>query len=408
MKCIEKVNINKKRYKINDFLLHTDTSNNACVGKNYIKNGEKLKRVSILAKTIVPYYACNMGNRTIVLTEDGGVYIDNDGIFVLCARFSSGKRKVVEFNQNEEPSLLLMGKDDTVFFNGKTTWTAKVPTFQCATRLGDLFFIGIDNKIMFEKLENVKYSSAFDALNVITMPKHAGNVLELIAQGKELFVVCQKAIIKINALGEPIDYKVEAISTPSLEVKPNSVKKVGNKICFINGKTLCAFSQGTLKDIKTIADFNGAEVLYCGAMGGKYILQYTFNGKQDNFVSVIDIENQAESTFIGQITSVADEGVFVVDGQIYRLGETGNSMGDFLWESKALDFDNPDEKTITSLSVRVQGQVDLAIVADYGQKIFRFNQGFFTKKTNLRSKTFRIKVLSNSEFSLDALSVSYY
>ena len=195
---------------------------------------------------------------------------------------------------------------------------------------------------------------------------------------------------------------------PPLDVKKNSVKLLGDKIYFINGDKLCSFKKGVVKEIKTMANFKGAEVLCCGAMGTKYLIEYTFNGEEDKRVSVIDVEREGESTFIGQILSVSNKGLFLFDGQVYRMNETGNLKGDFSWESKPLDFNKPEQKTLSSISLRVKGEVDLVVTTDFGEKIYKFKDGYFTKKTNLRSKTFKIKVLSNGECSIDALSVSYY
>lgn len=212
-----------------------------------------------------------------------------------------------------------------------------------------------------------------------------GDVRYMAEQNGKLCVVCRHSIIYLTVFGDRTDYLAERLQTGYLDVKKDSVVKIGEKIFFItNGKL------GELgSSLKTY------DVLYADAVknagkaqtfGGYYILPFTSDGKFKTLYC--DTDGDGFSAYAAEGGGMISDGGTFYDSQknaFYTFTENSETV-----EADAVggDFGTCALKAVINISLCCDGDGYITATGDFGERVFSLKKGCNVIGCNLTSKRF--------------------
>ena len=152
--------------------------------------------------------------------------------------------------------------------------------------------------------------------------------------------------------------------------------------------------------------FYGLKAVISVATGTCYTVLCS-NTSSDQKIIHYDTVSGAISENSGKFKAIGDGGIVVTDKVVGEFSVDGESSGTPYWESKKIDFNLPDKKTIVLISVECDTAIYMDVLGGYGCKKLKFMKGFKKKKVNLTSENFTIKVTADEPIELENLRLSY-
>lgn len=376
-------------FKIADFSLLTKTAVGVSVANDGLGVGLKTAPVFITGSTSTVRSLFYEGGQ-VYYYQDGALYsVGEDSQSVYTAK-DDGELIVKEINYRGKASLLVFEKGEGgVVLSDGNSYNASLPDAEFIEVLGLQIYTAKGREISFGDCYNL---SGFSD-RVITMPRSAGDIKGLCAYGKKLLVFCQNDVYELTAFGEEIDYLLQRKTSIDLDVKSGTVKRLGNKVVFVSGNSVCYYNDGSVSVIKTAFDLSKFTVVdNASALDNLYLLPITVAEKSGYSLYAIDLASGRE--YVESISSpcIADGGYLCLDNQIRVISQHGGeATNDCSWESLPIDFNLASNKNLSEIALRVENPIKLAVTGNFGQKIFGLKSGLNLKKVNLTSDEFCIK-----------------
>lgn len=307
---------------------------------------------------------------------------------------------------NSEKNVLVI-EENATYVAGQTVDVGTAVYGTVATTFKGKCFVAKDNLVYISHPINLATETMnVSPLNVLTLDKQWGNVLDLICFDYYLLIVCEKAFYKLKT-NYSEEYSLEKVNMGNIEVMPKSLIVVGDRLYFITNQKICYYDDGVIKTENTIYDkylntfcdkaqaYKQYFILQVSVEEKKYILFFDTLTKQ---CFIIDSEGES---LLGEncVYVLENRDLKIIDEGAYDQGE---------WESVPLTFNNNNKKAICEVSMYASQPCNLFISGDFGSKSFNVHQGCFVLKTNLISSVFNLRInIPNSHCCISDMSIKY-
>jgi hypothetical protein len=232
------------------------------------------------------------------------------------------------------------------------------------------------------------------SLDGIFTEKDYGDIIELIGLENQIVIFTESAIFTLDVLGECFDFCLKKVSTPCLNIKIGSVKKIGDYIYFYSKNTLYKYENGKVKEQLSVLD-NGYAVFFC--MHEFYLLGYNTG---HDYTAINVLTNEVLS--LEKYADITPNGYAVLGNRIYEISKknTGESLGEI-----TVDMDSAQTKAITKIEILTSHLTTIKVMGDFGEREYSTSENANILR-NLISKKFRIMVL-DTKIVPEKIAITY-
>ncbi len=402
MHSLEKVEVIEREYKLINLRSNTSRYKNAQLFDNQVKSYFSTQSICTLEEANINglylvgdnLIAVDEGNRVYKLidSEFSLIYTANDIITDIKSLVYNGQ-KAIYISQ-------LSGQNVILYENGESESFNSVCGFYHLVMANTIFCANGDT-VYFENLHNIKnlYKKAIGG-NYIIMPDDAGEVVGLVEKDKGILIFCEKGIFKFTLFGESIEHSVKRLTCTNGKILSGSVKKMGEKILFIENNRLCELCENdSVKILDCSATFKDYEVLGKACdFNGKYAICIS-DDDNDKLLFIYDYNSMGEGIYSISSSLICDKGFIANGKEVEVLTDTRLTNGE--WTSRALDLGTLCNKTLTGFYVDNKNDIELTVTTNYGNQTYRINADQKYKKLNLSSRLFTIslKGITGLDFS---------
>ncbi len=297
----------------------------------------------------------------------------------------------------EEGYLLLIEGENAVFINQQLqSVDLQIKCLKHSVKLANTYFTGEGNKLKFFTLvetDGVKTDSA----NSFLMPLDAGDIVGLVAEEKRVKIFCRHAIMQLTPFGDKIDFYLQRLTLPILDIEQDSVVKMGYRSVFLSNGEITVFDGKQVKTVKTCFDLKNYSVYNKCALWSvnKYVLPIVVKERREKYLFVYDFTDDSECIIPSGECAVSDLGYLVKNSLIYQVSNNGEMIGEHaIWESKPTGFINGETTSLKEIFVNsnTDGDFELKLLGDFGEKTAKIKKGRNTKKLNVNSQEYAVKV----------------
>ncbi|MBQ9734777.1 MAG: hypothetical protein IJV95_02840 [Clostridia bacterium] len=400
--------LKEKTLSVTDMSSVTGFALNACVGQE-ICPSLKLKSLNVNSQVkILKFYS--VYDRVFIYAEDGALYEYTDGSIIKVETLGE-QPLLTGIIFSGEREILVQTTTETFIVGRKKLVSGQIPMGTCSVIYKGRLFVADKDKIYFGGPFSFDgYSINIDNYGFMGMPIETGTVKGLVVYGETLLIFTVNAIYKLT-LAENVDYMVERILTPALNVADSSCKIVGDAVYFISGNRLARYKNGNVTFINSAILSGGFSVEGpCAVMDDKYLLSVYFKEHLVQCVYCYDTVSGTEQAVMVYSSIVGDGGIVVDDNDngLYVLDGEGviNHLG--YWGSKTFNFGTYYGKVLLELSLYIDRPAKLIVRGDFGMAEYVLEKGNQIKRLNLYSRTFDLEIIVKDDvFFAKDLKIKY-
>ena len=408
MQAINSVNFTKKHFRITDFKAITQDYQDVIIQKDgiYSGYGGVQSSYSIDASRVERLY--RVGNRFFAYLLDGS----------LCELSTSGIKnqlktsmppEVIEIIYQGEKRVLVAGKDMHILTDNVYEKVQDAPTCEQIIFHNGRLFTANNSSITYSGLFDMdNHTTIFSGGGSINLAISSGMVVGFFEQDNKLYVICQNAVYRLTAVGEGIDFKLEKLPVPSIEVESGTFCALFNACLFVSKGKIYSLKNAKVSCVCSLPKtFDGCQFYNAAAMQDVYLLGV--EKENENFIYAYDYLSGAESIISVGCSAVAKDG-YIIDksNRIRRLDLLGSYFGILKYQSQPLNFDSLHKKTVFSVCAFVGSRCELVLSSDYGQVTLTLKKGYNRRKINLDGNEFTFTINNaGSGFCLSELRLDY-
>ena len=283
------------------------------------------------------------------------------------------------------------------YVTGECSGYYKFISGDCYTSYNGILFIGKNNRLYFSEPFYQKSLSENGAVfGEIVLDESYGNIVDFAETTEGLLIFCTKKIVKLKPFGDITDYSMTAISDLN-GIEKNSVKKVNDRVYFINDGKLYCYKDG-VKKVNSLLDDKDFLTLDKACSFNDF---YAIKTEMENNEYVFLI-NEEEQLFIKADGYVLDDGGRVFNTVNNKTARIKIGNGVFTYITKKFSVDG----FITGFYGEFSAVSTVKISGDFGEKEFTANGVFFIPLC-LKTKYAVIKITAQNPFTLKNMKIEY-
>ncbi len=390
-------------FKITDFDIYTEFSLNFFADKELKSVNHKLSTVTTIPANVNKGYF--LDDRIIFYTRDKCLheYIissvkkleDCSGQPALLPVMVGGEKQMVVITSTES---YLLGNNQLKYSVPKGSYVANYKNKAFISQSKNLYFSGeFDLETLSMDIEN---------LGFVSVPTLDGNIIGLIPYEDDLMVFCQKSIYKlhISASNEMSFTKSNAYK---IEIKANSIVKVGNEIFFISNENLCSYKNGKIERHKTnYEEFLFSSTLVSGAINEYYAKPFKKDG--ETYIYLYDTINKRSHLIEGQGSEFIGDNYLINKTARYLYQITNGKPSYLSWTSKKMNFGNYCKKKILEIGICSSTDAVCYVYSSIGYRCFTIRQGYNYQKLNLVGDEFYFNIHAyTDELTISDFKIKY-
>ncbi|MBQ3116194.1 MAG: hypothetical protein IJC07_04120 [Clostridia bacterium] len=399
---IESVSVSKKTFIITNFNEFTSFYKNLKIKDGKLSKCLYKRQIGDIGYNLTVKNVYELDGKTYFVTGDR-VYLFN-GTGVQRLTFYSGETAgIFSVIYAGVKRTLMLNKGGSQFLDGDKK-AVQIPFKKHAEVVGDKMFLGEGSALIYGYTTDL---SGFSELGKqIILPTDAGEIIALIKDGKELLIFCSLAVFRLTTFGEGVDFKLDRLNLPRLNLLEGTVVSLGDRVAFIDGNKLCTLKGDSINSVDTALSIDRLDVIKeCVSFKGKYVLPFEYGGEK--FAYIIDVKGGDEQV-LSIPSAIGEEGTYVVNDKIYRIDQIeGEPCGSALYESVCTDFCSPKNKALTNVYVDCDQSAELKLSSAYFDKKFDISASTRPKKCNLSARKFAFSLSADIPFNAQKIIFEY-
>lgn len=362
--------INENKFEIDSLRNVTEFFSNARIKEKEIlpTKTNNLLNLSCLEDNAKQIY--NVNNEIYFYAENGKVFVLKNGTLLPFTELHSlGIPKVIKAPTNFGNSILLID-DSNYLIRGETNGALYLPKGDGYFANEDMMFVFSKNKLLFACRDDEDFLLKERYFGRIDINSSLGDILAIGVFDSKLYVVSEYGISTILLSESREDFKVSSTCAIPLAVKKDSIKFLGDKICFICGKKLCIFSGNKIEYLEFVLEkFDYQIVSPAISFLDRYAVKVLIDNKE--YLYCYSTLEKCEEIFDAKDLLFTDGGYYFnkVTKDFGCLDSGENSL--FIWESKKLDLGKNGAKYLSSICLIGEGEFELEIVGDNCKKKYK-------------------------------------
>lgn len=398
---IKSMPTNKKTYTISNFFECARFYKNLQIQKGKLLSGYKRDYIFALDKDMAVERVCVVNGR-IYLVSSGKVYLFDDAKILVLTTYEGQFFGIYSIDFAGEQRVLMLTEQKAQFLDGDNE-EVNLPNKKHAVIVGDKMFFGEDNLLTYGNA--LTLDGFFDLGKQILLPIDAGEIVELVKDAKELLIICKHAVFKLAPFGDSLDFMLERLNLPILNVLEQSVVNLGNNIAFISGTDVFMLKGENLKKIETAVGIERLNVKgKCTAFEGGYVIPFEY--LRERFAYIINPMDESEQ--ILSLDVIGEEGVFKNGTAVYRLDKKGNQYcGEPLYESVCLNLSTPKNKTLLNVYVDASKKAQIDIDTAFSKRQFALSIKNCPKKCGLTAREYLFRLSALEGFDAEKIVFEY-
>lgn len=353
--------------------------------------------------SVLKTYAVN-GDLYLYLS-DNKVYKLESGTLtsVSDTEFSNTPELVLIYKEGIEKLLIYEGENSVIV--GTTEQEVALSDGDCCSLFG-MTVIAKNNTVKFSApFDGTDFSTGINEGGYITLPSDSGDIIKVLSSGDKVVAVCKYAVYQLDFKGEKTDYSLTKLITPFIEVKENSVVKIGEIIYFVSNNKVYSIKEKTVSFFELKNNLTNTVINSSGCFDGYFAMCYEVSGVK--YLLAVDTELKSETLLTG-LSCISNRLGYAVnesENKLYKL--TLNCFVDGGSISSNLNCNL--KKTVLSLSGKVVGSATLVISGEFGSKSFNIKDGTFFRNCKLASTDFSFLITDpSSDFSMSEITITYF
>jgi hypothetical protein len=193
----------------------------------------------------------------------------------------------------------------------------------------------------------------------------------------------------------------------TLDIKTNSIAKVGSEIFFISNKNLCSYKNGKIERQETIYEDFVINSTLMSAVCKEYYVK-TFKKDGETYIYMYDTVKRRSHLIDGKGCEFIGDNCLINKTAKYMY-KISNGQPSFLsWTSKKINFDTCHKKKIVEIELYSSNNATLYLYSNAGNKIFSIWKGYNCKKLNLVCNEFYLNIYAyKNEITITDLKIKY-
>lgn len=328
--------------------------------------------------------------------NDTGVYYDNvpNNFFLVEYRSKSNGRDVYYI---ASPKIVFVDR------YGVTQCSA-TNGGECAAVYHDRIFTGANNRLYYNKpfygtdWSAERYKGGYIDLHY----DEAGNIRGLRAYKDKLYIVHDRGISVLRALGDELNFKLTYLPMKCGSFLRGSLAACGENLAYFTDRGLYLFN-GASSELAKNALVDEIDltkpVKSCSYAGSYYSLLYKKSGERATYCYDPEF-NEAHFIGNGAADIAADDFVYFMRGNAaYRLTPKGNPFsGTAYMTAEKVALGVAGEKTLRAIAIEGEGRFCVIVRAQRGERTVRGNAGEIMKlRSALRGNGFDLKISIDPE-----------
>lgn len=354
-----------------------------------------------------------IGNATSIFVAGGQKYCYDPAIKRLYAMFTgvyfdnvSGNFYLLSYLNKTNKSDVYMFAPPKIIFVDKYGMTQCSTTSggECAAVYHDRIFTARNNRLYYNKAfygaewKDERYKGGYIDLDY----GEAGNIRGLRAYKDKLYIMHERGISVLRALGDELNFKLNYLPMKCGSAIPNTFAACGESLAYFTDRGLYLFNGATsVRAENALVDEIdlGSPFKTFSHAGNYYSLLYKKSGERA--IYCYDPEYR-EAHFIenGAADIAADDHIYFLRGSTaYKLTSKGNPLNVTAYmtaEKVALSIEG--EKTLRALVIEGAGRFSVTVRTSRGARTVRGNAGEILKlRSALRGNGFDLKISIDPE-----------
>lgn len=409
MKISSIINVAEKEscFSISSFKENSENYSNCIIDSEKILPcaSETLFKLSLPNGNVKQIY--NLDGEKYLYFGNGKVYKLEENRLVLFAElFSLTSPTIIQAPSNFGNSTLLIDENNFII-RGDTNGAIFMQKGDGYLVFDDMVFAYENSTLYFASKDNDSFLLEENYFGRIDVNSSLGKILYLAIFNNNLYVVSEYGISTLSIMENKKDFKLKEVCAIPVQIKPKSIKQMGEKIYFISGNKLCVFSGGRVdyKDF-LLGDKEYAITGDSVDIMGRYCVQYKTKNK-DYLYCYNSINMQEENYDMNNL--LISEGGYFFNTETNELGILGvGENSKFTWESKFLDFGNIENKFLHSIEIFGSGCFEVQIIGDKMRKTYKVIAEKPLNRLSIYSKKFKLIVKSIEPNSLiEKIKIKY-
>ena len=334
-------------------------------------------------------YSTELG--VVVYCMDKKLYlIDENQIVALGERTFDSPPQVFCIMKNGEKRICAVLNSNGVIMDDSLSEISLVDASDYLVIDGVVFCFKGDSVIFYNGYDYTQNTVAVDKKGLIRVDK-IGDILGLFYDGKNLIVVCEKGVARLNTDGFLGDYRLEYL-TVDINLKDiDGIKMVGEDLLFYNKGRLYSIKNGKMQGLETVLD--KAEYTVNGtAFSISEIYLLPVSSDDENYIFVYDTITK-ESYFTTALTNGYADGGYYALTDDYAVGRLVYGTAEsYEWQSVTTDLGSDAEKTLYKISLKTLSPLTLTVSGDHSKRTIKTDKGYKSVRLNLKSKEFSFKL----------------
>lgn len=411
MERISGVNLAKKQYKITDYKKFTKSAVDVIVEEKGIFEG--FNRIdteyNLPMNMIESYYF--IGERGFVYCNDGYFYECVPGDMVNPVYMGEKVLSAVEIMSGDQRKILFAGEKGRALLvssSGREEINTLPEVNALAVFNGRLFAASKNSVYFFAPFDFLTNSTLLTGGGKLNVSAVAGEVVGFYEQNKKLYIICEHLIYRLTALNEGIEFTLEKVDVPYIDVKKHTVKAIFDKCVFISGNKLCILSgERLIEKSGLIKGVNIDKLGVAARIDGSYLLPVRTT-ENKSYIYTYGVEEESESFIKTSCLAVADQGYLPDYNCVIKLDLTSGSNSGGVWQSENLTFNTLCDKTLLEIFAFASAKCILTVKGACGVKKFTLKKGYNRRKLNFNSRAFNFSIeQKESGFSITDLRFIY-
>ena len=233
---LSSVSYTDNTFKVSDFSELTDKVNSTFLNKDSLIPALGINVIKSIPKSFKVVKLYGVIDRVLVFTKDSTLYdITDRELKGVCFEEFSSPPDVIEFNYGGRSGIAVIGDGIGKIITKDTNEQIGIPKGDSYLFYKGAFFIGQGRKItILRKLDYFNKPFDTSVIEYLTLPAKLGSVEKLVLQEGKLIACCTRGIAEICLSDSVTEYTVDVVELTPIKCEPQTVKKVGDAIYFIN------------------------------------------------------------------------------------------------------------------------------------------------------------------------------
>ena len=342
---------------------------------------------------------------TLYMTSIDGYLYYNMGVLERFCDLKIAKNFILDYvDYNNQKCLIVVSSSNSIIRYGVENLLLPIKSHSFAYAFGRIFYC-YDNKVCFTK----PYDYFGEPDGVINIDANFGNLMKVFLLYDDVFIVCNKAILKVPRFSCNADLKVFPVQEFVNATIQDAVYKIENDIYFMDNYDICKFNGDSIERFETCLSSGKYSYNYItfGCSEGQINIPVKSLEDEVNLLYVYDTKTKRERliTYQGKIMSYICSCI-TEDGRLSFIENGVNADISYLSKNTNLSVDKL--KTVYSVCGYVSAPTSITFTGDFGEKTVYFDKGYNEVYCNFKFYDFKMKIASNaSDYQIKGLTLKY-